>query len=136
MKKRLIAVLTLLVLVLSLSVTAMAAEKPTATLTKAPAIVRLGKTATFTFKLDSKDYAAEDGVFRAKLISKISKGSEVAGNAVWAWTGAQTYKLRAQIKKTAPTGNYKLSYTTYYRADESSSWKKAGKTRTQIFKVR
>jgi len=137
MKKRIIALLTLLVLVLSMNVTAMAAAKmPTASLTSAPAIIKRGETNVFTFRLKSNDYPAVDDVFRAKLICRITKGTKATGNAVWSWTGSQIYKLRVGIKKSAPIGKYKLSYTTYYRKTATTSWKKTGKTNTTYFTVK
>jgi hypothetical protein len=136
MKKRVTAVLLLLVLVLSLATSAMAASvKPTAKLTGSPSTVARGKMVRFVFRLDSKDYAAKKDVYRSKLITWISKGSQRTGNAVWVWTGKQYYHLRVKFAKKAPTGKYKLSYTTYYRTSGTASWRKV-KTQTQAFTVK
>ena len=124
MKKRTVALLTVLVLILTVFGSAMAA-KPTAVLTKAPTAITRGKIASFIFKLDSKSYAAKSDTLRAKLETIVAKGSQQTGSASWVWTGTQSYVLRVGMKKAAPAGTYKLIYRVYYRKNASGKWIKA-----------
>lgn len=139
MKRKIIALLTLLVLLVGMfSVSEAAAVKPTASLRAGSQYqtVKLGKTATFIFDLNAGTYNKVGDVFRAKLVSKVTKGKETAGVASWVFTGKQVYKLRVKIDKKAPTkGNYKLSYTTYYRKKATAKWVKV-KTQSTKFKVK
>lgn len=138
MKRKIIALLTLLVLLVGMFSVSEAAVKPTASLRAGSQTqtLKLGKTATFVFDLNAGTYNKVGDVFRAKLISKVTKGKETAGVASWVFTGKQVYKLRVKIDKKAPTkGNYKLSYTTYYRKNATAKWVKV-KTQSTKFKVK
>ena len=137
MKKRLFALLTVMVLVLSLASVSLAA-KPTATLYKSSQdqIVAPGKTIYFKFKLNSGSYTKVGDKFRAKLGLTVDFNSKQVGAASWVWTGTQKYKVQFQMKKNAPEGTYTLNYTTYCRGKkESASWKKV-KANSVDFRVR
>lgn len=137
MKKKIIALLTLLVLLVGMFSVSEAAVKPTASVRAGSQnqTVKLGKTASFIFDLNAGTYNKVGDVFRAKLISKVTKGKQTAGVASWVFTGKQVYKLRVKIDKKAPTGKYKLSYTTYYRKKDAAKWVKV-KTQSTKFTVK
>ncbi len=137
MKKRLFALLTVLVLVLSLASVSLAA-KPTATLLKNSQnqTVAPGKTIYFKFKLNSGSYTKVGDKFRAKLGLTVDFNSKQVGAASWVWTGTQNYKVKFKLKKDAPQGTYTLNYTTYCRGKkESASWKKV-KAKSVDFSVK
>jgi uncharacterized protein (DUF58 family) len=137
MKKRIIALLTLMVLLVGMFAFASAETKPSANLHKTSQhqTITAGETITFTFSLRSGSYKKVGDAFRAKLVTKISKGSKQLGTASWVWTGTQKYQLKAKIAESSPAGTYKMAYTTYYREDAASSWQKV-KTKSTTFKVK
>ena len=131
MKKRILALLTVLVLITSLCMTtAMAAKRnpPTARLlnTKSEMTVKAGKTITFNFKLNSGLYTKSGKAFRAKMDTAISMKDDekTLGVATWQFTGKQNYSLSTKVKKNAVKGTYTLSYTTYFRNKGTDSWQK------------
>ena len=135
--KKIIALVAVLVLVLGCVTTAFAATKPTASVVKASKnqTVKPGKTVTFQLKLKSGSYNKIDGVFRSKVGIVITKDGTVVGSTSWLWEGNQTYQFTAKVNKNAPTGTYKVAYTTYLKAKATSDWKKV-KTKTFKFTVK
>ena len=136
MKKRLLALVMVLVLMLATVSSALAA-KPTATINKASKnqTVKVGKEINFKFSLNSGSYSKKGGFYRAKLGILIMKDGDKMGSASWVWTGKQVYSCKAKLKKTAPLGKYNLQYTTYYRKNGSADWKKV-KTQSTKFTVK
>ena len=137
MKKRIIALLTLMVLLVGMFAFASAATKPSATLHKSSQnqTISAGETIVFNFTLKSGGYKKVGDAFRAKLVTNITKGTKQLGTASWVWTGTQRYQLKAKIAEKAATGKYKMSYTTYYRKNADSAWKKV-KTGSTKFTVK
>lgn len=136
MKKRIIALVTLLVLLLSICATSFAAKNPSATLTAASKSVKLGKQAYFTFDLDSGTYKKVDGVFRSKLNILILYKGKTVGAANWLWTGVQTYKCNAKIARTMSKGTYTMKYRVYKRKNASAKWTIGQKAKSSKFTVK
>jgi hypothetical protein len=135
MKKRIIALVTLLVLLVTMSATAMAATKPTAKLkSEKTQTVAPGNAATLEFMLKSGTYTKKGDAFRSKLYIELSQGSTKISNCSWVWTGNQKYSCRLSFKKNATLGKYTVKYTTYYRKSAAAAWKKA-KTSKCFIKV-
>ena len=137
MKKRLIALVMVMVLLLTAAATAFADTKPTAKLDSASKnqTVKPGKTIEFHFSLNSGSYKKKNNAFRSKLGINIVYKSKTVGSASWVWTGKQSYNLTAKVKGSAPVGKYTLKYPTYYRTKDSASWTKV-KTQSTKFKVK
>lgn len=136
MKKRILALLTVLVLVLALSATAFAAQPSALISAKSKnQVVKAGKTINFTFTLKSgKSYTKQDKGFRAKLDTIISKDGTNIANSSWAWSGTQKYRLTCSVAKKAPAGKYTLAYTVYYRKQATNDWTR-GKSKSTFFTV-
>lgn len=134
MKKRVFALVTLMVLLVLAASTALAIN-PTAELVSGGNTVKPGKTINFIFKLNSGTYTKKGDVFRAKLGTVMIYNKKTVGASSWVWTGVQRYKLRARIAEDAPLGKYTLKYTTYRRKNASVNWKKI-KTQKTTFTVK
>jgi hypothetical protein len=137
MKKRIIALVALLVLLVSICATSFAKTTyPYAKLYGYSKSVTVGNQAYFKFKLKSGSaYKKLDGAFRAKLNILIKYDGKTLGAANWLWTGNQTYKCNALIKDGMEEGTYTMTYKTYKRKSASAKWTVGQKAKSVKFNV-
>ena len=136
MKKRIIALVTLLVLLVSISATSFAGKYPYAKLNGYSKSVTIGNQAYFKFTLKSGSaYKKLNGNFRAKLNILIKYDGKTIGAANWLWTGNQSYKCNALIKDGMEEGTYTMTYRTYKRKGTSAKWTLNQKAKSVTFNV-
>ncbi len=119
--RKVAALLLALVLITGLSVPAFAVTYPTASVRSYTTSIRRGRTATFTYYLNSGSYTRYRGIYRSEIEVKVFNGSGycVAYSELY-FSGRFNHTFRWSVPSYIATGRYRVNYRTYFNKNKYS----------------